>query len=246
MSNYKIVISYDGTRYKGWQSQKSTDATIQGKLQDILKKTAGYPVEVIGSGRTDAGVHAKGQAANFHLKEQADERKLLETLNHYLPEDIAVLSLEEVEERFHSRFQAKEKTYMYRLHTSKIPDVFERKYVYTYTEPLHLENMKRAAAHMTGTMDFTSFCANKHMKKSAVRSVYAIDFQVTEKEIDIIYRGNGFLQNMVRIMTGTLLEVGMGKKKPEDIPMILAAKNREAAGFTAPAQGLVLLEVKYD
>ena len=232
MSNYKIVISYDGTRYKGWQSQKSTDATIQGKLQDILKKTAGYPVEVIGSGRTDAGVHAKGQAANFHLKEQADERKLLETLNHYLPEDIAVLSLEEVEERFHSRFQAKEKTYMYRF--------------YTYTEPLHLENMRKAAAYMTGTMDFTSFCANKHMKKSAVRSVYAIDFQVTEKEIDIIYRGNGFLQNMVRIMTGTLLEVGMGKKKPEDIPMILAAKNREAAGFTAPAQGLVLLEVKYD
>ena len=246
MSNYKIVISYDGTRYKGWQSQKSTDATIQGKLQDIVKKTAGNPVEVIGSGRTDAGVHAKGQVVNFHLKEQADERKLLETLNHYLPEDIAVLSLEEVEERFHSRFQAKEKTYMYRLHTSKIPDVFERKYVYTYTEPLHLENMKRAAAYMTGTMDFTSFCANKHMKKSAVRSVYAIDFQVTEKEIDIIYRGNGFLQNMVRIMTGTLLEVGMGKKKPEDIPMILAAKNREAAGFTAPAQGLVLLEVKYD
>ena len=99
---------------------------------------------------------------------------------------------------------------------------------------------------MTGTMDFTSFCANKHMKKSAVRSVYAIDFQVTEKEIDIIYRGHGFLQNMVRLMTGTLLEVGMGIKKPEDIPMILAAKNREAAGFTAPAQGLVLLEVKYD
>ncbi len=246
MSNYKIVISYDGTRYKGWQSQKSTDATIQGKLQDILEKTTGYPVDVIGSGRTDAGVHAKGQVANFHLKEQADERKLLETLNHYLPEDIAVLSLEEVEERFHSRFQAKEKTYMYRLHTSKIPDVFERKYVYTYTEPLHLENMRKAAAYMTGTMDFTSFCANKHMKKSAVRSVYAIDFQVTEKEIDIIYRGNGFLQNMVRIMTGTILEVGMGKKKPEDIPMILAAKNREAAGFTAPAQGLVLLEVKYD
>lgn len=246
MSNYKIVISYDGTRYKGWQSQKSTDATIQGKLQDILKKTAGYPVEVIGSGRTDAGVHAKGQVANFHLKEQVDERKLLETLNHYLPEDIAVLSLEEVEERFHSRFQAKEKTYMYRLYTSKIQDVFERKYVYTYTEPLHLENMRKAAAYMTGTMDFTSFCANKHMKKSAVRSVYAIDIQVTEKEIDIIYRGNGFLQNMVRIMTGTLLEVGMGKKKPEDIPMILAAKNREAAGFTAPAQGLVLLEVKYD
>lgn len=246
MPNYKIVIAYDGTRYKGWQSQKSTDATIQGKLQDILEKTAGYPVDVIGSGRTDAGVHAKGQVANFHLKEQIDERKLLETLNQYLPEDIAVLSLEEVEERFHSRFQAKEKTYMYRLHTSKIPDVFERKYVYTYTEPLHLENMKKAAAYMTGTMDFTSFCANKHMKKSAVRSVYAIDFQITEKEIDLIYRGNGFLQNMVRIMTGTLLEVGMGKKKPEDVPMILAEKNREAAGFTAPAQGLVLLEVKYD
>ena len=244
--NYRLDIEYDGSRYEGWQRQNRTTNTIQGKIEEVLSKMCETPIEIDGAGRTDAGVHAKGQVANVHLETEKNCEEICDYLNHYLPEDIAVLSLEEAGERFHSRFQAKEKTYMYRLHTSKIPDVFERKYVYTYTEPLHLENMREAAAYMTGTMDFTSFCANKHMKKSAVRSVYAIDFQVTEKEIDIIYRGNGFLHNMVRIMTGTLLEVGMGKKKPEDIPMILAAKNREAAGFTAPAQGLVLLEVKYD
>ena len=246
MHNFKIVAAYDGTRYKGWQSQKMTDATIQGKIENVLEKAVGYPVDVIGSGRTDAGVHAKGQVANFHLKEAVLEQELLEMLNRYLPEDIAVLSVEEVPERFHSRFSAVEKTYQYRIHTGRIPAVFERKYVYTYTEPLQIEEMKKAAEFMVGTMDFTSFCGNKHMKKSAVRSVYEIRFAVTEEEISIVYRGNGFLQNMVRIMTGTLIEVGQGKKKPTDIPDILAAKNRELAGYTAPAQGLMLIEVKYE
>lgn len=246
MYNYKIVVAYDGTRYKGWQTQKMTEATIQGKLEAILEKAVGYPVDVIGSGRTDAGVHAIGQVANFHLQESFTEEALLEMFNEYLPEDIAVLSVEEVPERFHSRFSAVEKTYRYRIHRDKISNVFERKYVYTYTEPLHIENMKKAAGYMVGTMDYTSFCGNKHMKKSAVRSVYEIRLEADEKEIKILYRGNGFLQNMIRIMTGTLIEVGQGKRKPEDIPKLIEAKNREAAGYTAPAQGLMLMEVKYD
>lgn len=245
MHNYKIIVAYDGTRYKGWQNQKTTDATIQGKLEKILEKMTGRPIQIIGSGRTDAGVHAKGQTVNFYLKDSYDEEELLEMFNQYLPEDIAALSVKEAGERFHSRFSAIGKIYRYRIHTGKIPEVFERKYVYSYNRPLDVERMKEAAEHMIGTKDFAAFCGNRHMKKSTVRSVYEIRFQETEEELQIIYNGNGFLQNMVRIMTGTLIEVGEGKKKPEDIPSIIASKNRERAGFTAPAQGLTLMEVKY-
>lgn len=247
MYNYKITVAYDGTRYKGWQAQKSTDATIQAKLESILRRKFGYPVDIIGSGRTDAGVHAKGQVANFHLRDAYGEEELFELFRAYLPEDIAVCSVEEVEERFHSRFLASEKTYQYRIHTGRVPEVFERKYVFSlnHTEQLYLENMKKASEYLVGTKDFTSFCGNSHMKKSAVRSVYEIRFEELLGELRIIYRGNGFLQNMVRIMTGTLIEVGQGKKRAEDIPKILEAKNRECAGFTAPPQGLMLMEVVY-
>lgn len=246
MKNYKILVAYDGTRYKGWQSQKSTDATIQGKLESILEKLTGHPVDVIGSGRTDAGVHAKGQVANFHIEDTFVVQEIQTYLNQYLPEDIAVLSMEEVDEQFHSRFHAVEKTYQYRIHTSPVSNVFERKYVYTYTESLNIENMKRAAGYMLGTKDFTSFCGNKKMKKSAVRSVYAIEIEELEAELRITYKGNGFLQNMIRIMTGTLIEVGQGKKQPEEIPLIIEAKNRELAGYTVPGQGLCLLKVSYE
>lgn len=246
MHNYKIIVAYDGTRYKGWQSQKFTDATIQGKLEGILKKTMGYSVQVIGSGRTDAGVHAKAQTANFHLKEPYAEEELLDMFNRYLPNDIAVLSVKKASERFHSRFLATEKTYQYRIHTGIAPNVFERNYVYEYGKPLNLEKMKKAAEYMIGTKDFASFCSNSHMKKSTVRSLYEIRFEETKDEIRITYRGNGFLQNMVRILTGTLIEVGEGKRQADEIPMILEAKNRELAGHTAMAQGLMLMEVKYN
>lgn len=246
MKNYKIVVAYDGTRYKGWQSQKNTDATIEGKIEAVLEKAVGHPVDVIGSGRTDAGVHAKGQVANFHLEENFSNEAMLELLNRYLPEDIAVLSVEEVPERFHSRLSALEKIYQYRIHTGRIPEVFERKYVYTHMDVLDVDAMQQAAKYMEGTHDFTSFCGNKHMKKSAVRSVYEIGFDVTEAEIKITYRGNGFLQNMIRIMTGTLIEVGQGKRRPEDVLEILEAKNREVAGYTVPPQGLSLLKVIYE
>lgn len=245
MKNYKITIQYDGTRYKGWQVQKSTDMTIQGKIQDVLTTMTGQPVEVIGSGRTDAGVHAFGQVANFHIPEHFNPQEVLDYLNHYLPMDIAVTDIEEVDERFHARFNAVSKTYMYRIHRSRIPNVFERKYMYTYTEPLDIEKMREAAGYMIGTHDFMSFCGNKKMKKSTVRTVTAIDIMEKDHELQISYTGDGFLQTMIRIMTGTLIEVGNGTKKATDIPAILESKDRKNAGYTAPAEGLILKQVVY-
>ena len=266
MANYKMILQYDGTRYRGWQVLPA-ELTIQGKLQDVLSKMAGYQVEVTGSGRTDAGVHAKGQTANFHLREEWDEDKILFYLNQYLPEDIAVCEVKRVDERFHSRYQAVEKTYLYRIHTGKIPEVFERRYVYDYTEPLDVNRMRKAAEYLCGTHDFKSFCGNKKMKKSTVRTIYRImvkqepgsslvkkstvrtihEISIEEigGEIRFTYTGNGFLQNMVRILTGTLIEIGDGRRTPEDVSEILEAKNRERAGYTAPACGLTLLEVIY-
>lgn len=245
MQNYKIVIQYDGTRYKGWQGQNSTDATIQGKIEAVLSAMTGETVEITGSGRTDAGVHALGQVANFHLHGTWECAQIRDYLNHYLPEDIAVTSVEMVDERFHSRYNAVSKTYRYRIHTGKIPDVFARKYVYDYQEPLDTERMKAAAALLIGTHDFKSFCGNKKMKKSTVRTIYEIRIEKTEQEIQIFYTGDGFLQNMVRILTGTLIEIGDGRRNPEEMTEILQNKNREAAGYTAPACGLALLEVNY-
>ena len=243
MKNYKIIVQYDGTRYKGWQIQKSTDMTIQGKLQDVLSAMTGQDIEVIGSGRTDAGVHAYGQVANFHVPEHFKSQEILEYLNHYLPMDIAVISIEEVDERFHARFNALSKTYVYRIHTSTIPNVFERKYMYTYTESLDVDKMRKATNPMLGTHDFMAFCGNKKMKKSTVRTVTAIDIVEKENEIEISYTGDGFLQQMIRIMTGTLIEVGNGTKQPESVMQILESKVRENAGYTVPAQGLILKKV---
>ena len=246
MKNYKITVAYDGSRYKGWQVLKSTDATIQGKLQMVLSALAGHPVEVIGSGRTDAGVHAAAQTANFHIEEHFTKEEIFEDLNRHLPEDIAVTQIEEVEERFHSRYHAVEKTYSYRIRTSPVSDVFERRYVYHYGKPLDTNRMRQAAAELVGTHDFASFCGNRHMKKSTVRTIFSIDVIPKEDEIEIRYSGNGFLQNMVRILTGTLIEVGRGEKSPESIRQILEGKNRQEAGYTAPPQGLRLEKVTYE
>mgnify|MGYP000876000857 CR=1 FL=1 len=244
MANYKMILQYDGTRYRGWQVLPA-ELTIQGKLQDVLSKMAGYQVEVTGSGRTDAGVHAKGQTANFHLREEWDEDKILFYLNQYLPEDIAVCEVKRVDERFHSRYQAVEKTYLYRIHTGKIPEVFERRYVYDYTEPLDVNRMRKAAEYLCGTHDFKSFCGNKKMKKSTVREVDSIEIVQKGAFINFTYHGTGFLQHMVRILTGTLLEVGYGKRTPESMEDLIFAKDRKQAGFTAPAKGLCLMKVDY-
>lgn len=243
--NYKITVQYDGTRYKGWQVQNSTDDTIQGKLENVISRLTDEEVQVIGSGRTDAGVHAIGQIANFHLKNELAE-DFLKQLNHYLPEDIAVTSMQMVDSRFHARYSAIEKTYRYRIYTGIYPNVFERKYVYDYKDAkLDVGQMRKAAAYFIGEHDFKSFCGNKHMKKSTVRTIKSIHIEEKDNEIIIDYTGDGFLKNMIRIMTGTLIEVGNGTKSPDEMPAILEGLNRENAGYTAPPSGLCLVDVVY-
>lgn len=245
--NYKITIQYDGTKYRGWQVQRNTDMTIQGKLQTLITRLLGYDTEVIGSGRTDAGVHAIGQVANFHTKECIDEKEFAHSINSFLPEDIAVISIEKVDGNFHARYSATEKTYRYRIYTGDYSNVFERKYLYNYKgNALNVDAMREAAGYMLGEHDFKSFCGNRHMKKSTVRNVMSINIIERTNEIDIEYTGNGFLQNMVRIMTGTLIEVGNGARNATDIPGIIDRQDREYAGYTAPASGLCLVNVKYE
>ena len=243
--NYRMIVQYDGTRYEGWQRQTRTDNTIQGKLEAAIEKATGEKAEVTGAGRTDAGVHAAGQSANVRLQQEMPSGELERRLNEALPDDIAVCHVREAAERFHSRFSAASKVYRYRIRGGSAKNVFARRFVWQYGKPLRVDAMRKAAAHFLGTHDFTSFCSNKKMKKSAVRTILAIDFKERQGELLIDFKGDGFLQGMVRIMTGTLVEVGEGKKKAEDIPAILDARDRKAAGFTAPPQGLTLLSVQY-
>lgn len=245
--NMKLVLEYDGSRYDGWQKQGNTDNTIQGKLEAVLLRWTGEAIEVHGSGRTDAGVHAKGQVANFHVDAQVcpDAKTARDYLNRYLPDDIRVLEAEEVEERFHSRLWAARKTYAYVVETAEKKHVFERKYVYGLGTGVDMDAMRRAAALLVGEHDFKSFCSNKKMKKITVRRLESIVIREEGSKIVFEYTGNGFLYNMVRILTGTLLEVGMGKRTPESMADILCAKNREAAGMTAPPEGLFLMKVEY-
>lgn len=243
--NYKLTIEYDGSRYKGWQSQKSTDVTIQGKLNSVFSALEGREVEVQGSGRTDAGVHALGQVANVHLTVEMEPQKIQEYANHYLPEDIGIVRIEEAPERFHARLSAVKKTYCYRIFNSSAPNVFGRKYMYTIPEPLSVEDMKQAARYLEGTHDFAAFCTNRQKKKSTVRTIHRIEIQQKGNEINIMITGNGFLHNMVRIITGTLVEVGQKKRTPTEIPELLNSGIRENAGITMPAKGLMLMSVEY-
>ncbi len=245
--NYKLVLAYDGTRYNGWQRQGNTEKTIQGRLEQVLERMAGEPVELQGSGRTDAGVHAEGQTASFHLKGDWRPEQIMEYLNRYLPEDIAVRSCSTAAPRFHSRLSAVSKTYRYQIETAPRRDVFQRNYYYGLGLPLDVERMEQAAALLTGTHDFRSFCGNRSMKKSTVRTIEELRLVCPdETKRHLLVTGNGFLQQMVRILAGTLIEVGLGKRRPEEMTEILAARSRRAAGFTAPAQGLFLVNVRYE
>lgn len=243
--NYKLVLQYDGTRYDGWQKQGNTSQTIQGKLEQVLSRLTGEEVEVHGAGRTDAGVHAKGQTANVRLAGVYDAEELKNLMNHYLPEDIEVREAVPVPERFHSRLNAVGKTYAYRLTVDGGKHVFERRFLYLYGKPLHTKAMKRAAEYFVGTHDFRSFCANRRMKKSTVRTIKSITFQETDGILTISFTGDGFLYHMIRILVGTLLEVGEGKRSPDSMEEVLKACNRQAAGPLAPAEGLTLEEVFY-
>lgn len=247
MQNYKLTIEYDGTRYNGWQRLKGNDNTIQSKLETVLSRMTDQVVQVTGAGRTDSGVHARGQVANAFLDTGLEEAEISEYMNRYLPEDIRIIEVKKAEERFHSRFCAKEKLYCYYISTGEKPSVFDRKYVYHIGYMPDLERMREAAAFLIGKHDFKSFCGNKHMKKSSVRDVHFIDIDFDEKNgiIKISYRGDGFLQYMIRIITGTLLETGSGRREPSDMEAVLSALDREKAGYTAPPQGLFLEGVYY-
>lgn len=245
MKNYRLILSYDGTRFRGWQKQGNTDNTIQAKLETLLSRLLSQPVEVAGSGRTDAGVHARGQVCSFRAETDMDTEIMLKRLREYLPEDIGAESLEEAAPRFHARLNAREKTYVYRIWNSELPNVFERRYMYTYPAELDVDAMRRAGELMCGEHDFLAFCSNKHMKKSSVRNLKAVEIERLGNELRISLTGDGFLYNMVRIIVGTLLEVGTGKRNAEEIPGIIASLDRTRAGETAPAQGLILWEVRY-
>lgn len=246
MRNFKIIMQYEGTRYQGWQRQDSTGNTIQGKLEAILGRMTGLDfVQVIGSGRTDAGVHALGQVANFKIDTDMSAEQVMDYINQYLPEDIGILSISEVPGRFHSRLNVKGKTYRYRIWNSEVPCVFARRYVYEFPDKLNIAAMRAAASRLVGEHDFKAFTSNKRSKKSTVRTIDEIRVEKDDKEITLTYRGDGFLYHMVRIMTGTLIEAGQGKRTPASVAALLEDGTREQAGPLVPAKGLCLVEVRY-
>lgn len=243
--NYKMIIAYEGSRYYGWEHQPNTDMTIQGKIESVLSHMVNAPVEVIGAGRTDAGVHAKGMVANAHLDTAMQPEEILRYMNRYLPDDICVREVRIASDRFHSRYNAIGKTYCYTCYVGELKPVFNRKYVYVPDQMPDVARMQRAAQYLMGTHDFASFCSNPRMKKSTVRKVDRIEILQKGSYLNMTFHGTGFLQHMVRIMTGTLLEVGFGKRSPESMTELLEGKNRSMAGFTAPAKGLCLIKVDY-
>ncbi len=246
MQNYKMIISYDGSRYYGWEHQPNTELTIQGKIETVLARMTNSEVEVIGAGRTDAGVHAKAMVANALLNTRMSDDEIRDYMNHYLPDDICITDIHPASERFHSRYNAAGKTYCYTCYCGELKPVFNRKYVYSLEGVPDVELMKAAAVYLTGSNDYASFCSNPKMKKSTVRIVDKIDIVRKGSYITFTYHGTGFLQHMVRILTGTLLEVGFNKRTPDSIPALIEAKNRSLAGFTAPACGLCLMQVDYN
>ena len=242
--NYKMIISYAGARYYGWEHQPDRP-TIQGKLEDVLKEMCGEPVDGIGAGRTDAGVHAQAMVANVKMDTDKNCIQIRDYMNRYLPNDIAVKEVREASDRFHARYKAVGKLYTYTCFDGPVIPVFQRKYMNILTERVNVGKMKEAASYLEGKHDYKSFCGNPHMKKSTVRIVDRIDIERKGGTISLSFHGTGFLQNMVRIMTGTLLEVGAGRMEPEEVEEILEARDRSKAGPTAPPQGLCLMKVDY-
>ena len=245
MKNLKLTISYDGSRYYGWERQPGRD-TIQGKLEAVLSRMVNAEVNVIGAGRTDAGVHARAMVANCYLETDMQADEIRGYMNRYLPDDICVDEVRFAADRFHARYRAVGKLYTYTCYVGDTKPIFNRKYVTTLDYVPDVAAMQRAAEVLTGEHDFKSFCSNKRMRKSTVRRLERIGIDEDGTKVVFTYTGNGFLYNMVRILTGTLLEVGLGKRKPEEMKAVLEAGSREAAGATAPPEGLFLMGVEYD
>ena len=245
MRNIRLTLQYEGTRYQGWQRQESSDNTIQGKLEKLLSQMCGEQIEIQGSGRTDAGVHAKGQVANFHTHSRMSPEEMQAYINEYLPQDIAVTQIAEASERFHSRLNACGKCYCYQVWNSSIPNVFLRRYALEFPDNLDIAAMQEAASYLIGEHDFKAFTSTKKGKKSTVRRIDEIKIERTGDLITFTFRGNGFLYHMVRILMGTLLEVGQGKREAQAVLEVLVSVKREMAGPLVPSKGLTLMEVFY-
>lgn len=247
MRNFSATIQYDGTRYSGWQRQGNTDNTIEHRIGAVLATmtNADGIVELHGSGRTDGGVHALGQVANFHIDTRKEPEEICVYMNKYLPEDIRILDVKEVSTRFHARLNAKQKTYLYRIDNNVKADVFLRKYTYWDEEKIDVDTMKSLVPVFLGEHDFISFSDMKKGKKSSVRNIYDIKIYKENGIIHIEYTGNGFLYHMVRKLTAAFLSVGKGEYSVEDIKNILDLKDRQVFKATAPAKGLTLVKVEY-
>jgi len=247
MRNIKLVLEYDGSRYDGWQKQPGNNKTltIQEKLENVLEKMEGEPVTVIGAARTEAGVHAYAQIANFKTSTDMKLFEIKHYLNRFLPRDIAVMEVAEVPERFHSSFSAKAFRFEYKITMGEVPSVFERKYNYYSFHKLDILKMKKGAAHLIGSHDFKAFSDNRRMKKSTERNIHKIDIYSDINEIVITIEADDFWPNMARIIVGTLIEIGEGLKEADSMKDILLSKEREQAGETAEAKGLFLQEVLY-
>ena len=247
MYSYKCVTTYNGTKYNGWQKQGNTANTIQEKLEATISRMLDENIEIVGSGRTDAGVHALKQVFNFKCSFMLSH-DFVDELNGYLPKDIRIISCESCSTRFHARLNATKKIYQYRIDTSAYGNPFLRDTAHHIPEDLDIDAMKKGASYFIGTHDFKSFCSNKKMKKSSVRTIYDISFDYSEKSelLSITFHGNGFLYNMVRIMAGTLIEIGLHKRTPDSIIEALDTQDRALSGHTAPPNGLFLVDVLYE
>ncbi len=244
MKRLKCIVAYDGTDFSGFQVQPD-QITVQGEIEAALSRITGQPVQISGSGRTDAGVHARGQVFHFDTDSTIPVEKWRFILNNQLPDSIIIQSVEEVESQFHSRFDVRAKEYRYCIDNGTVPDLFRHRYAEHIRYPLDVQRMQEAASHLIGEHDFTSFCSAKTHVEDKVRTIFDLRIERENNLIWIICQGNGFLYNMVRIIAGTLIEVGQGKRDPDEIPAILAACDRERAGLTAPAKGLTMWEVFY-
>ena len=253
--NLLLTIEYDGSEFSGWQRQPER-RTVQGELERVLSKVCGVPVQINGTSRTDAGVHGLGQRASFKLKSGIPTDKIKLAANNILAGgknlaasvgDVRILNVEEMPSEFHARFDAKGKKYRYVIFNGDDQNIFRRKYCYQVQKPLDVEAMQKAAEHIVGTHDFACFqSAGGQERETTVRTVFGLDVFRNDQDVVIEISGDGFLYNMVRIITGTLVEVGLGRRNADDLVGIIESADRTKAGHKAPAEGLYLVEVYYE
>jgi len=245
MRNLKLILEYDGSRYKGWQKQQDNDLTVQGKLQSALSKMAGENIEIAGCERTDVGVHAENYVANFHTNCDLSNDDILDYLYEFLPEDIVVKSMVEASERFHAAYNIKSITYVYKINNNELRNIFNRKYVYHSEMKLNLEEMRIAAEALVGTHDFQGFATETADNKSTTRTINYINIIEKKDIIEIEINGDNFLWNMVRIIIASLLDIGEGKLMVEDIETLLTEKMETKYSLMAKSKGLSLRNIEY-